>query len=206
MTAFAKFTLSVLALFDTPEERHLALSQRKELCEKAEVDMRQWSPATLKTLVNALALMYKQTAPGHGIVPSATIQFPTFCKFFNAACKRDRNASARKEPVQVLQDSEVAELFDKTNWQSWYEAQRMNLLLLAFNLGQRPESLTCVLHDSVAFGFLVPGYRLQIGISVRVLQCRRPRQRTWKTHRTTPGFATPVFGRKRRLQRRFCQG
>ena len=112
MTAFAKFTLSVPALFDTPEERHLALSQRKELCEKAEVDMRQWSPATLKTLVNALALMYKQTAPGHGIVPSATIQFPTFCKFFNAAFKRDRNATARKEPVQVLQDSEVAELFE----------------------------------------------------------------------------------------------
>ena len=63
MTAFAKLTLTMpalsgIALFDAPTESQLALTQRNELSEKSEVNLQPVSPATLKTLVNALTLMY----------------------------------------------------------------------------------------------------------------------------------------------------
>jgi hypothetical protein len=76
MTAFAKWTLSVGCLFDDATQRDVALAQRKDLCAAAGVPVRYWSPPTLKTNVNALALMYKQTGPASGIVPRAQIQFP----------------------------------------------------------------------------------------------------------------------------------
>ena len=34
--------------------------------------------------------------------------------------------------MAVLRDHKVEALFGKTSWLSWYEAQRMNLLLLAY--------------------------------------------------------------------------
>ena len=103
--------------------------------------MRKWCPQTLKTAVDAMALMYKQTCPPNGIVPGAQIQFPKYCRFYTAGASRARNNAAWQPVVAVLHDPEVVALFDKTNWLSWHEAQRMNLLLLAYQLGQRPESL-----------------------------------------------------------------
>ena len=49
--------------------------------------------------------------------------------------------TARQEPTPVLKETEVQALYDKTNWSSWFEAQRMNFLVLSYQLGQRPESL-----------------------------------------------------------------
>ena len=141
MAAFAKWTLSLDSLFDEGSSKEAAVAQRAAMCHRAGVVMRSWAPQTLKTVVNALALMYKQTGPESGIVPSVESQFPKYCRIFNAACTRHRNASARQEPTAVLKDTEVQTLYDKTNWLSWYEAQRMNFLLLAYQLGQRPESL-----------------------------------------------------------------
>ena len=48
---------------------------------------------------------------------------------------------ALKAPVAVLQDEEVEMLYDKTNWQSKFETQRMNILILSFQLGQRPSNI-----------------------------------------------------------------
>ncbi len=141
LTAFAKWGMSLDTLFDDAGQRQTALEQRKAMCARARVAVRSWLPQSMKTVVNALALMYKQTGPEGGIVPGVASQFPRYCRFFNAACTRHRNANARHEPTPVLQDDEVLKLVLKTNWVSWYEAQRMNFLLLAFQLGQRPESL-----------------------------------------------------------------
>ena len=49
--------------------------------------------------------------------------------------------TARQEPTPVLKETEVQALYDKTNWSSWFEAQRMNFLVSSYQLGQRPESL-----------------------------------------------------------------
>ena len=128
-------------LFDEPSAKEAALEQRIAMCAQAGVAVRSWMPQTLKTNVNALALMYKQTGPESGIVPSVEKQFPTFCRVFNAACTRQRNISARREPTAVLTDEEVEQLFEKTNWKSFYESQRMKFLLLTYQVGQRPESM-----------------------------------------------------------------
>ncbi len=70
MCSWAMFTLDVDFLLEDDTARTAAITQRKELCQAAEVDMRSWTPQTLKTMVNALALLYKMTPPTHGIVPS----------------------------------------------------------------------------------------------------------------------------------------
>ncbi|EPS57096.1 hypothetical protein M569_17729 [Genlisea aurea] len=141
LTAFAKWSMSLGTVFEEEAPRLAAMEQRRALCERAGVSVRSWLPQTLKTTVNALALMYKQTGPDSGIVPGVESQFPKYCRFFNAACTRSRNAKARQEPPAVLTDSEVLRFVEKTNWVSWGEAQRTNFLLLAFQLGQRPETL-----------------------------------------------------------------
>ncbi|EPS57144.1 hypothetical protein M569_17677 [Genlisea aurea] len=135
LTAFAKWSLSLDTLFEDEAQKEAALEQRKALCERAGVGVRSWLPQTLKTTVNALALMYKQTGPDSGIVPGVESQFPKYCRFFNVACTRSRNTIARKEPTAVLTDAEVLRLVEKTNWLSWYEAQRTNFLLLAYQMG-----------------------------------------------------------------------
>ena len=111
MTAFAKWTMAGEALFGDVSARQGALEQRQQLCTGAGA----WRPQTLKTNINALALMYKQTAPPTGIVPSVDKQFPKFCRFFNAASTRGRNNPAREPVMAVLRDHEVEALFDKTN-------------------------------------------------------------------------------------------
>ena len=141
MTAFAKWTLSADCLFDDNNAKEAALAQRTALCDRAGVAVQSWAPQTLKTTANALALMYKQTGPNSGVVPSVENQFPKYCRFFNAACTRHRNMTARQEPTPVLKETEVQALYDKTNWSSWFEAQRMNFLVLSYQLGQKPESL-----------------------------------------------------------------
>ena len=86
-------------------------------------------------------LLYK-TADGKGcVVPSETTKFPKYCAFFNEAYRREREQQARKPEVAVLSCEELEKLYDHTNWQSPYEAQRTNLLIMCFTLGQRPESI-----------------------------------------------------------------
>lgn len=140
-TGFAKWSVDVAFLFDDDPSKEEALKQRVEMCQAAGVAVRSWSLQTLKTIVNALALQYRQTSPSTGIVMSSTKQFPKFCLIFNAALKRSREKQCQEQPVDVVTDDEMAQLFDKTNWKSPYEAQRMNLLLFAFSLGQRPDTL-----------------------------------------------------------------
>ena len=140
-TAFAKWTLQFDALFDEESARAEARDQRQKMCAEGGVVMRQWTPQTLKTSVNALAHLHRITQPQNGIVPSSQRQFPRFCVFFNGALVRTKTKQTLQEPVAVLQDSDVALLFEKTNWASWYEAQRMNILILSYQLGQRPETL-----------------------------------------------------------------
>ena len=141
MTAFAQWSLGVAWLFDSKEAAEAALAQREALCQQAGVAVRCWVPQTLKTNVNALALMYKQTGAENCIVPSVESQFPRFVRFFNAASTRHRNTQARQPLEQSLTFGEVERLFDKTEWKSWHQSQRMNLLLMAYQLGQRPETL-----------------------------------------------------------------
>ncbi len=59
---------------------------------------------------------------------------------------------AIRTPVEVLQDAEVNALFIGTNSFSWYESQRMNLLNLAFQLRQRPETLVRLLIGNFIVG------------------------------------------------------
>lgn len=47
---------------------------------------------------------------------------------------------AEKPEVPFLSDDEVVRLYDKTNWSNFYESQRTNILVLAYNLGQRAET------------------------------------------------------------------
>ena len=93
MTAFAKWTMAGEALFGDVSARQGALEQRQQLCTGAGA----WRPQTLKTNINALALMYKQTAPPTGIVPSVDKQFPKFCRFFNAASKKKEEREKKRE-------------------------------------------------------------------------------------------------------------
>lgn len=65
--AFGKWTIGVKYLCATREEQEKALKQRKELCERAQVGMREWSPGTLRTYLNCAALLYKETKPDHGL-------------------------------------------------------------------------------------------------------------------------------------------
>ena len=141
LTAFAQWSLGVEWLFDDKEAADGALAQREALCSQAKVVARCWMPQSLKTVVNALALMYKQTGPVDCIVPSVDNQFPRYCRFFNAACTRHKNKQARQPLEKSLTDDELVSLFDKTQWKSWYESQRMSLLVLAYQVGQRPETL-----------------------------------------------------------------
>lgn len=142
MMAFAKWTLHPKFLFDDTKEGEKLHAQRVRVCEEASIPPRMWQPTTLKTVVNALAMIYRATQPEHGIVPSSSKQFPNFCKFFNVAIKRFK-AQQATQPTQTkpLQNAEVEVLFTQTNWQSPYENQRMNLLLFGYHLGQRPETL-----------------------------------------------------------------
>ena len=141
MTAFAQWTLGVEWLFESKEAAEAALAQRNALCEAAGVAVRCWVPQTLKTNVNAMALMYKQSGAENCVVPGVETQFPRFNRLFNVACTRQRTTQARQPLEQSLTCQEVERLFDKTEWKSWYQSQRMNLLLMAYQLGQRPETL-----------------------------------------------------------------
>jgi hypothetical protein len=140
-TAFAKWCLNVECLFDTKEEQDAALGQRQQLCANAGVKVRSWLPSSMRTMLNGAASLYK-TAEGKGSVcPSEPTLFPNYNDFFNCAYRRERAANARKAEAPVLDDVELEELFDKTNWQSPFEAQRTNLLILCFSLGERTSTI-----------------------------------------------------------------
>jgi hypothetical protein len=95
----------------------------------------------MRTHVNRAASPYK-TGQGKGaMVPSEPTLFPKYCDFFQNAYRREHNSQARKPEVPVLHDHEVEKLYNGTNWQSLYEAQRTNLLIMCFQLGQRPDSV-----------------------------------------------------------------
>ena len=57
------WTLQVETLLDIGSGQKDAREKRKALCDEVKVSMREWSPQTLKTMVNAMALMYRQTKP-----------------------------------------------------------------------------------------------------------------------------------------------
>ena len=139
--AFARWSVNVVCLFDSPEEQEAATAQRKALCASANVTPRSWVPSTLVTMTNALAALYKEgTDPVGAVVPSVVAHFPQYCAFFNAASLREKRLQAQKEEVPLLNDDEVEQLYDRTNWNNFLESQRMNLLVIAYNLGQRPET------------------------------------------------------------------
>ena len=83
LVAFAKWTLHPKFLLDGTDEIASAIQQREEFARGANVPVKGWSATTLKTMVNSLAHLYKQTQPPIGIVPSAEQQFPQFCLTFN---------------------------------------------------------------------------------------------------------------------------
>lgn len=151
MTAFSKWVLGMNFLLDGEDAQKLAMEQRQALSNDAGVVLRDWSPLTLKTMVNALATIHRSTRPPVGIVPSSTKQFPTFCALFNDALRRCKDTKCLEEAVEVLQDEEIVKLYDATNWVNLLEAQRMNLLILAFQLGQRPDTLINLKVGSVHF-------------------------------------------------------
>ena len=118
-----------------------AVMQRESFAVQVGITARFWTPQTLRSAVNGLAHAHRQTRPPLGIVASAEQQFPKYCLTFNEALLRSRKTKALQEHVGVLTDAEVLSLYDATNWASPYEAQRMNMLILSFNLGQRPDNI-----------------------------------------------------------------
>ena len=159
---FAKWTLVANALVDDGNLHSEVMDQRKQLCAKAGVPMRQWTPASLVTYTNALAKLYKQTAPTVGIIPSSEKQFPQYCPFINACVTRHQQCQPLKEaaaPVPLLTDAEMEVAFDKTNWLNLLESQRMNLLQMSFILGQRPEALVRLRVGSFSTGTGANGRR-----------------------------------------------
>ena len=129
------------SLFDTKEEKIAAKARRVALCRDSGVPCHEWSPATLTTYVNAMAVLYKKTRPPHGIVVRARAQFPKFVRFLDAASSSHKQKKCREPQVRVLCDADILRLCSQTNWDTWYEAQRMNILILSYNLGGRRESL-----------------------------------------------------------------
>ena len=140
-TAFARWTLDVAFLKDKEEDQEALLQQRTEFCTAAQVSLRSWSPQTLKTVTNALAHLYRFTSHPVGIVPASNKQFPQYNLAFNQALHKQREKRDVVDPVQVLQDSELVALYDDTNFSSLYENQRLNLVILTYHLGQRPNNL-----------------------------------------------------------------
>ena len=108
-----------------------------------QVVCREWLPQTLTTYTNSMCKVYKRTRPTHGIVTSSDQQFPLYCAFFNNACTLARLQKSMGKPQEdtKLHGADVIKLFDQTNWALPHANQRMNLLLLAFSLRQRPEAL-----------------------------------------------------------------
>jgi hypothetical protein len=140
ITAFSKWILDPECLFDDPEDIEKCKKQRQELCLLAGVKFRSWCPTTLKTAVNVLALKYRETAPPAAVVASSMRQLPNYNNLWNAASKRWRSLGPRHEIIPILEDHEVVQLYDSTNFGSWFEAQRMNLLILLFSIGQRTKN------------------------------------------------------------------
>ena len=66
---FSKWTLVANALVDDGNLHSQVMDQRKQLCAKAGVPMRQWTLASLVAYTNALAKLYKQTSPTVKIIP-----------------------------------------------------------------------------------------------------------------------------------------
>jgi hypothetical protein len=139
--AFAKWCINVVYLFDEAKDQQDALAQRETLCANAGVTIRCWTPGTLRTILNGAAAKYKAGKGSGTVVPGEPTLFPNFCTFWNAAYRRERGENSRRQQIPVLADDEVELLYDKTNWQSFLDAQRMNLLIMAYQLGSRPESL-----------------------------------------------------------------
>ena len=88
------------------DDKNKARQQRKEMCEEAGVSVREWSPQTLKTNLNALAHLYKNTKPEVGVVFSSEKQFPLFTVFLNGAIKK----SKEKQSVLVKIQPEISEI------------------------------------------------------------------------------------------------
>ena len=117
------------------------MQQRHAMCTKANVRVRSWVPSTMVTMTNALAAMFKEGPSVVGsVVPSVPAQFPQYTAFFCDIGLREKRTGAQKQEVSVLGDDEVERLYDATNFESFFEAQWMNILLLAYSLGQRPET------------------------------------------------------------------
>jgi hypothetical protein len=113
MRAFAYFTLAPQFLVEGKDKIKEALDGRKAMCAEAKVSVRTWAPQTLKTMVNALALLYRNTRPVHALVMSSTKQFPNFNKLFNVAVTKARGTATLVEPIEVLQDFEVEVLYER---------------------------------------------------------------------------------------------
>ena len=93
--AFARWSVNVACLFDSPEEQEAANAQRSALCASALVTSRSWVPSTLVTMTNALAALYKEGPDPVGVVvPSVPSHFPLYCAFFNAASLKVTKAEA----------------------------------------------------------------------------------------------------------------
>ena len=141
MVAFLKWTVHPKFLLKDLTQLPAAMQQRKQYAKEAKVTVKLWNPKTFRTIVNGLAHLHRQGKPEVGIVPGSEKQFPNYNLTFNECLTRCKEGEATTEQVEVLQDEEVEFLYDVTNWENPHEAQRMNLLILAYQIGQRPENI-----------------------------------------------------------------
>ena len=89
------------------------------------------SSSTFRTYANAVTRVYSEMSPEIPVVCSTTIQFPRFCRLFQAAFTREKSTkavqNAAKPPEEVLQDAELPLVLASVDWARAFEGQRANL-------------------------------------------------------------------------------
>ena len=73
----------------------------------------------------------------------------------NVYCREKAQAAvteAQKDDLILLQDDELVQLFDVTNFKNVHEAQRFNVLVMGFRTGMRPDTLKRLTFDMFKCG------------------------------------------------------
>ena len=144
LVRFVKFTVDVRAMNSEESKQKKYLENRKKLCGE-HYKVRSLSPSTIKTYVNALAAIYNTRRQENQWVPSSKMRFPEFNSYYAHVDKLYKEIeaihAAQTPEEEILQDTELEKLWNDTNFESPFEVQRYNIMILAYRTGFRADTM-----------------------------------------------------------------
>ena len=145
LLGLARWAMKVDVMFDDADEGRRFQAERADKCQ-GRFKLYNMSAQSFRTYINALGRAYNATQQQPYVVMSSLKQFPQMnafmrCALTREAAKKSLNANSVDYDDNVLKEEELPALCAATDFTKPLQAQRYNILILAYRTGFRPEML-----------------------------------------------------------------